>query len=178
MRHVHRVTQRRTPAASPTSRNRAPVTGMLLATLFALLGVLGLQSTPATASTGAASISALTPITASVHHSPAPAEDGQGPSATDRSATGPSATRAATAADPVSNVGDTCVGTCGQPPRVGRAAPGEWHAPSPGGVSVPPILVVPLPEAGPSLSASPGAFAPPQRSARHSGRSPPSSTGI
>ncbi len=161
---MHRVTQRRTPAASPVSRNRAPVTGLLLATLFALLGVLGLQGVPATASTGVP-----TPITASVHHDPAPAGASQG---------GPSVTPAADSADPLSSVGDTCAGACGQPPRAGRAAPGEWHAPSPGAVAVPPSFVVPLPEAGPSLSASPGAFEPPQRSARHSGRSPPSSTGI
>ncbi|MFS8204132.1 hypothetical protein ACLVWQ_36355 [Streptomyces sp. CWNU-52B] len=131
---------------------------MVLATLFALLGVLGLQGIPATASPGTpTAITAVAP-----HSSP------QAPAA--RAADAPAVTR--------NSVGDTCVSACGQPPRAVRATAGEWHAPSPGAVSVPPGPVVPLPEPGPPLVVSPGAVTPPQHSTRHSGRGPPSSTGI
>ncbi|MEU9876046.1 hypothetical protein [Streptomyces phaeochromogenes] len=149
--------------ASSTSdgRNLAPITGALLSALFALLGVLGLQGIPAAASPVAAASAA-----AAVHQSPAPAAEV------------PPATSVATAADTRSNADDKCTTTCGQQPRVGRAAPGEWHTLSPGGVSVPPSLVLPLPESGPQLPLSQGTFTPPQHSERHSGRGPPPSNGI
>ncbi|WP_328498555.1 hypothetical protein OHS59_41855 [Streptomyces sp. NBC_00414] len=150
----------RTRAASPTAGHRPPVTGMLLAALFTLLGVLGLQGIPATASPGTP-----TPVPVATHHSPAPEHV-------------LAHVLAKAEADTRTGVDDTCTTVCGQPPRAGRSTAGEWHAPPPAGVSVPAGLVVPLPEPGPPQSAAPGAFTPPQHSARHSGRGPPPSTGI
>ncbi|MFJ2261685.1 hypothetical protein ACIOKD_25685 [Streptomyces sp. NPDC087844] len=140
--------------ASPTGRHRAPVTGVLLAALFTLLGVLGLQGNSA-----AASSDALTSVAVAAHHSPAPA---------------PAQARA----DTRTGVDDTCTSACGQPPRAGRVTAGEWHTPPPGGVSVPPRLVVPLPKPGLSLPGALGASTPSQHSTRHSGRGPPPPTGI
>ncbi|MCZ4513725.1 hypothetical protein O3Q52_37400 [Streptomyces sp. ActVer] len=149
--------------ASSTSdgRHLTPIAGALLSALFALLGVLGLQGSPAAAST-VASASA----TALAHQNLAPAAEI------------PPATSVATKADTRSNADDKCTTACGQQPRVGRAAPGEWHTLSPGGVSVPPGPVLPLPESGPQLPLSQGVFTPPQHSERHSGRGPPPSNGI
>ncbi|MFF3484672.1 hypothetical protein ACFYXC_15565 [Streptomyces sp. NPDC002701] len=153
--------------ASPAGRNRAPVTGMLLAALFTLFGVLGLQGVPTGASPGGPAAPA--PV-AAPHHAHAASAAAATTATTDA---GPSATGAR------SSVDDTCTTACGsQPPRAGRAAPGEWHAPFPGGASVPPCLVLPLPDPRPPLPASPGAFSPPQHCAHHSGRGPPPPTGI
>jgi hypothetical protein len=142
------------------SPNRTPITTALLSALFAILGVLGLQGIPA-----AASPVAPAPVAAAAYQSPAPAAEI------------PPATSVATKADTRSNAEDKCTTTCGQQPRVGRAAPGEWHTLTPGGVSVPPSLVLPLPEAGLQLPLSQGTFTPPQHSERHSGRGPPLSNG-
>ncbi|MFI6274982.1 hypothetical protein [Streptomyces sp. NPDC050988] len=150
-----------TRAASPGSRNFTPVTGALLSVLLALLGVLGLQGIPAAASP-VAPVSAA----AAARQSLAPAAEV------------PPATSVATTADARSNADDKCATTCGQQPRVGRATPGEWHTLTPGGVSVPPGLVLPLPESGPQLPLPQGTFTPPQHSERHSGRGPPPSNGI
>ncbi|WP_413755501.1 hypothetical protein [Streptomyces sp. MMBL 11-3] len=161
---------RPTPAASLASpgavggpsRKRAPVTGMVLAALFTLLGVLGLQGVPAGAPAGsAAGVPApAAAAAAAAHHV------------------------AHTAAPGVHHrvhhgVDDTCATACGQPPpRAGRVTPGEWHAPPPGAVSVPAGLVLPLPEPGPPAPAPPGAFAALWQCAQHSGRGPPLPTGI
>ncbi|MDQ1041037.1 hypothetical protein QFZ75_007453 [Streptomyces sp. V3I8] len=133
-----------------TGRKNAPVTGMVLAALFTLLGVLGLQGAPFAAPSGSPA-----PAATAAHH-------GSG-----------------TAATGIRNgVDDTCATACGQPPRAGRVTPGEWHVPPPGAVPVPAGLVLPLPEPGPPMAAAPGAFAPLQHCARHSGRGPPPPTGI
>ncbi|TRO59817.1 MULTISPECIES: hypothetical protein [unclassified Streptomyces] len=155
------MAQQTRASATSTSRNLTPITGALLSALFALLGVLGLQGIPA-----AASPAAPTPVAAAAHQSPAPA------------AAIPPATSVATQADTRSNADDKCTTACGQQPRVGRATPGEWHTLSPGGVSVPTSLVLPLPEPGQQLPLSQGTFTPPQHSERHSGRGPPPSNGI
>jgi len=155
------MAQQTRASSTSDSRNLTPITGALLSALFALLGVLGLQGIPASASPVAAGSAAAT-----VHQSPAPAAEV------------PPATSVATKADTRSNAEDKCTTTCGQQPRVGRATPGEWHTLSPGGVSFPPSLVLPLPEPGPQLPLSQGTFTPPQHSERHSGRGPPPSNGI
>ncbi|MEU9955325.1 hypothetical protein [Streptomyces sp. NPDC050982] len=143
------------------SRNLTPVTGAILSALFALLGVLGLQGIPA-----AAAPVAPAPVAAALHQVLTPAAEI------------PPATSVATTADPRSDAADKCTSSCGQQPRVGRATPGEWHTLAPGGVSVPPGLVLPLSEFGPQLPLSQGTFTPPQHSERHSGRGPPPSNGI
>jgi len=143
------------------SPNRTPITTALLSALFALLGVLGVQGIPATASPVAAAS-----VAAAAYQSSAPAAEI------------PPATGVATKADTRSNAEDKCTTSCGQQPRVGRATPGEWHTLTPGGVSVPPGLVLPLPGSGPQLPLSQGVFTPPQHSERHSGRGPPLSNGI
>ncbi|WAU81877.1 hypothetical protein O1Q96_20060 [Streptomyces sp. Qhu-G9] len=150
-----------TRAASSHSGGRSPVTSMALAALFALLCVLGLQNGSAQASPGTP-----TPVAAAVHHGPA----GAGGVAPARSA--------AAGVDTRSSTDDACTTDCGQPPRVGRTTLGEWHVPSPGGVPVPPGPRLCLPEPGPQLPLAPGAPTPPQPSASHSGRGPPSPTGI
>ncbi|MEV4035949.1 hypothetical protein [Streptomyces umbrinus] len=155
------MAQRTRASSTSDSRNLTPVAGALLSALFALLGVLGLQGIPAAASTVAS-----TPVAAAAYQSPAPAAEI------------PPATSVATKADTRSSAEDKCTTTCGQQPRVGRATPGEWHTLSPGGVSVPPGLVLPLPESGPQLPLPQGTFTPPQHSERHSGRGPPPSNGI
>ncbi|MEV2192042.1 hypothetical protein AB0I02_13765 [Streptomyces phaeochromogenes] len=155
------MAQRTRASSTSDGRNLTPVTGALLSALFALLGVLGLQGIPA-----AASPIASTPVAAAAYQSPVPAAEI------------PPATSVATKADTRSNAEDKCTTTCGQQPRVGRAAPGEWHTLSPGGVSVPSSPVLPLPEFGPQLPLSQGTFTPPQHSERHSGRGPPPSNGI
>ncbi|MFH8468491.1 hypothetical protein [Streptomyces sp. NPDC017991] len=146
--------------ASPTARHRPPVTGVLLAALFTLLGVLGLQGDPA-----AASSDTLTSVAVTAHHGPAPAP-------------APAPAKAKAKADTHTGVDDTCATACGQPPRAGRVTAGEWHAPPPGGVSVPPGLVVPLPKPGLPPPTALGAFTPAQHYERHSGRGPPPPTGI
>ncbi|MCX4234975.1 MULTISPECIES: hypothetical protein [Streptomyces] len=148
-------------AASPPGGHRAPVTGVLLAVLLTVLGVLGLQGNPA-----AGSSDALTSVAVAAHHSAAPA--------TGVSASAPAGARA----DARTGVDDSCPTACGQPPRAGRVTAGEWHAPPPGGFLVPPGLVVPLAKPGPPLPAALGAFTPSQHSPRHSGRGPPPPTGI
>ncbi|MFD3372829.1 MULTISPECIES: hypothetical protein [unclassified Streptomyces] len=155
------MAQQTRASSTSNSRNPTPITGALLAALFTLLGVLGLQGIPAAASTAAP-----TPVAAAVHQSLAPA------------AGIPPATSVATTADARSNAEDTCTTTCGPQPRVSRATPGEWHTLSPGGVSVPPTLVLPLPEPGPQLPLTQGTFTPPQHNERHSGRGPPPSNSI
>ncbi|MFE1797383.1 hypothetical protein ACFW9L_14585 [Streptomyces sp. NPDC059517] len=144
--------------ASSTGSRRAPVTGVLLAALFTLLGVLGLQGNPA-----AASSDALTSVAVTAHHS---------------QALTPAPPPAKAQPDTRAGVDDTCTTACGQPPRAGRVTAGEWHAPPPGGVSVPPGLVAPLPKPGLPLPTALGAFTPSQHSAQHSGRGPPPPTGI
>ncbi|WP_055611925.1 hypothetical protein [Streptomyces phaeochromogenes] len=154
------MAQQTRASSASDSRNLTPIAGALLSALFALLGVLGLQGIPAAASP-------VTPASvAAAHQSPAPAAEI------------PPATSVATKADTRSNAEDKCTTTCGQQPRVGRTTPGEWHTLTPGGVSVPPSLVLPLPESGPQLPLSQGTFTPPQHSERHSGRGPPPSNGI
>ncbi|MCX5602225.1 hypothetical protein OOK29_29110 [Streptomyces phaeochromogenes] len=155
------MAQQTRASSTSDSRNLAPITGALLSALFALLGVLGLQGIPA-----AASPVAPASVAAAAYQSPAPAAEI------------PPATSVATKADTRSNAEDKCTTTCGQQPRLSRATPGEWHTLSPGGVSVPPSLVLPLPESGPQLPLSRGTFTPPQHSERHSGRGPPLSNGI
>ncbi|MFD6287345.1 hypothetical protein [Streptomyces sp. NPDC060205] len=158
----------RVRAASPVGRDRAPVTGVLLAALFTLLGVLGLQGHPA-----AASSSALTSAAVAAHHIQAP-----GPAAALAPAPAPAPAPAKAQADTRTGVDDSCATACGQPPRAGRVTAGEWHAPPPVGVPVPPGLVVPLPEPGPALPTALGAFALPQHTTQHSGRGPPLPAGI
>ncbi|QQM38803.1 hypothetical protein [Streptomyces liliifuscus] len=155
------MAQRTRASSTSGGRNLTPVTGALLAALFTLLGVLGLQGIPA-----AASPVASAPVAAAAYQSLAPAAEI------------PPVTSVATTADTRSNADDKCTNSCGQQPRVGRATPGEWHTLSPGGVSVPSSLVLPLPESGPQLPLSQGTFTPPQHSERHSGRGPPPSNGI
>ncbi|MGW0569350.1 hypothetical protein [Streptomyces tauricus] len=152
-------------ATAPSGGHRAPVTGVLLAALFTLLGVLGLQGFPAAASTDALRTSVGVAVAA--QHGPAPAP-----------ALAPAPTPAKAQADSRAGVHDTCVTTCGQPPRVGRVTAGEWHAPPPGGLSLPPGLVIPLPEAGLPLPDALGAVTPSRHSAQYSGRGPPPPTGI
>ncbi|MDQ1023477.1 hypothetical protein QF035_001059 [Streptomyces umbrinus] len=147
-------------SSTSDSQNLTPVTGALLSALFALLGVLGLQGIPAAATTVAP-----TPVAGVAYQHLAP------------TAEIPPATSVATKAGTRSNADDKYTTACGQQSRVGRAAPGEWHTLTPGGVSVPPGLVLPLPESGPQLPLSQDAFTPPQHSERHSGRGPPPSNG-
>ncbi|MFE7036177.1 hypothetical protein ACFU9Y_38350 [Streptomyces sp. NPDC057621] len=154
----------RVRATSSPAGHRAPVTGVLLAALFTLLGLLGLQGNPA-----AASNDALTSATVAAHHSQAP-----GPAPASTSAPAPAKAQA----DTRTGVDDSCTTTCGQPPRAGRVTAGEWHAPPPGGVSAPPGLVVPLPEPGLSPPTALDAFAPSQHTTQHSGRGPPPPAGI
>ncbi|UPZ33420.1 hypothetical protein MUK60_39905 [Streptomyces sp. LRE541] len=156
-------------ATAPSGGHRAPVTGVLLAALFTLLGVLGLQGFPAVASTDALRTSVGVAVAA--QHGPAPAP-ALAPAPT------PTPTPAKAQADSRTGVHDTCVTTCGQPPRAGRVTAGEWHAPPPGGLSLPPGLVVPLPEAGLPLPDALGAVTPSRHSAQYSGRGPPPPTGI
>ncbi|MEW2566228.1 hypothetical protein [Streptomyces sp. NPDC047070] len=160
----------RVRATSSPAGHRAPVTGVLLAALFTLLGVLGLQSNPA-----AASNDALTSAAVAAHRSQAP---GPAPASTSAPAPAPAPAPAKAQADTRTGVDDSCTTTCGQPPRAGRVTAGEWHAPPPGGVSAPPGLVVPLPGSGLSPPTAPGAFTPSQHTTQHSGRGPPPSTGI
>ncbi len=162
-------------ATAPSGGHRAPVTGVLLAALFALLGVLGLQGFPAAASTDALRTSVGVAVAA--QHGPAPAPDlTSAPAPTPTPALAPAPAKAQ--ADSRTGVHDTCVTTCGQPPRVGRVTAGEWHAPPPGGLSLPPGLVVPLPEAGLPLPDALDAVTPSRHSAQYSGRGPPPPTGI
>ncbi|WP_221353652.1 hypothetical protein [Streptomyces beigongshangae] len=154
------------PARNRAPADRGPVTRMLLATLFTVLGVLGLQGGPAGALPGAPA-----PVAVAAHQGPAPAAYGSPAAHTATAPTAPTATGSTRSAD------DTCTAPCGRPPRAGRAAPAEWHVPPPGGVCVPPGLLLPLPEPGPPLPAAPGAFTPPQHCAHHSGRGPPPPTG-
>ncbi|MEU5341974.1 hypothetical protein AB0H18_14245 [Streptomyces sp. NPDC020766] len=155
------MTQRTRASSTSGSRNPTPIAGALLAALFTLLGVLGLQGIPA-----ATSPVSPAPVTAAVQRVLTPAAEI------------PPATSVATKADTRSNADDKCTTACGQQPRVSRATPGEWHILPPGEVSVPPGPVLPLPEPGPQLPLSQGAFTPPQHSERHSGRGPPPSNGI
>ncbi|MGX1910204.1 hypothetical protein ACWIID_15280 [Streptomyces phaeochromogenes] len=155
------MAQQTRASSTSDSRNLTPITCALLSALFALLGVLGLQGIPAAASTVAP-----TPVAAVAHQHLAPAAEI------------PPAASVATTAATRSNADDKCTTGCGQQPRAGRAAPGEWHTLTPGGVSVPPSPVLPLPESGPQLPLSQGTFTPPQHSERHSGRGPPLSNGI
>ncbi|WP_159074259.1 hypothetical protein [Streptomyces dioscori] len=163
----------RTRVASPTAGHRAPVTGVLLAALFTLLGVLGLQGNPA-----AASYDALTSVTVAAHDSRALAT-ATAPASATATATATAQAQADTRqADTRTGVDDTCTTVCGQPPRAGRVTAGEWHASPPGGVPVPPGLVVPLAKPGLPLPTALGAFTPSQHSEQHSGRGPPPPTDI
>ncbi|MCW8096159.1 hypothetical protein [Streptomyces tauricus] len=160
-------------ATAPSGGHRAPVTGALLAALFALLGVLGLQGVPAAASTDALRTSVAVAAQHGPAQVPAPA---LAPARAPAPAPAPAPAKAQ--ADTRTGVHDTCVTACGQPPRAGRVTAGEWHAPPPGGLSLPPGLVVPRPATGLPLPDALGAVTPSPHSAQYSGRGPPPSTGI
>ncbi|MFL1905552.1 hypothetical protein ACJWDR_41555 [Streptomyces tauricus] len=158
-------------ATAPSDGPRAPVTGALLAALFTLLGVLGLQGVPAAASTDAL----RTSVAVATQHGPAQAP---APALAPAPDAAPAPAPAKAQADTRTGVHDTCVTACGQPPRAGRVTAGEWHAPPPGGLSLPPGLVVPRPATGLPLPDALGAVTPSPHSAQYSGRGPPPSTGI